>query len=63
MLRGIIIDFAESDYWLGLIQVSPFLAKLSPMKFWAVHDIETDRKVVVMSTVVAMFATVSWLVV
>ncbi|KAK1943642.1 hypothetical protein P3T76_005038 [Phytophthora citrophthora] len=63
ILREIIVDFAESDYWLGLIQVSPFLAKLSPMKFWTVHGIEADRKVVVMSTVVAMFATMLWLVV
>ncbi|ETI37995.1 hypothetical protein L914_15581 [Phytophthora nicotianae] len=62
-LRTIIVDFAETDYWSGLITVSPFLAKLSPMKFWTVHGIETDRKVVVICTVIAMFATMVWLVV
>ncbi|KAL3658385.1 hypothetical protein V7S43_016765 [Phytophthora oleae] len=62
-LRNIIVDFAESDYWLGLIQVSPFLAKLSPMKFWTVHGINTDRKLVVISTVLAIFSTILGLVV
>jgi hypothetical protein len=32
-LKTVIVDFAEADYWLGLVQVSPFLAKLSPMTF------------------------------
>ncbi|KAG2781261.1 hypothetical protein JG687_00000860 [Phytophthora cactorum] len=62
-LRKVVVDFAEEDYWLGVINVSPFLAKLSPMKFWTIHEITIDRKVVVISTVICIFSTMIWLVV
>ncbi|KAF4316714.1 hypothetical protein JM18_008319 [Phytophthora kernoviae] len=62
-LKTIIVDFAESDHWLGLVQVSPFLARLSPMMFWTVHAIDRDRKPVVFSTMVAIFSTMTVLVV
>ncbi|KAG6622530.1 Glycerol-3-phosphate dehydrogenase [Phytophthora cinnamomi] len=62
-LRKIVVNFAENDYWLGLINVSPFLERLSPMKFWTIHPITADRKLVVMSTVVCIFSTMCWLVV
>lgn len=62
-LKTIIVDFSEADYWLGLVQVSPFLARLSPMMFWTVHAIDTDRKPVVASTVIAIFSTMTLLVV
>ncbi|KAL4114788.1 hypothetical protein PRIC2_014241 [Phytophthora ramorum] len=61
--RKIIVDFAEDDYWLGLINVSPLLGKLSPMKFWTVHEIDTDRKAVVTATVLCVFSTMVWLIV
>ncbi|EEY58424.1 uncharacterized protein PITG_01089 [Phytophthora infestans T30-4] len=55
-LRKVVVDFAEEDYWLGVINVSPFLAKLSPMKFWTIHEITVDRKTVVISTVICIFS-------
>ncbi|EGZ27153.1 hypothetical protein PHYSODRAFT_472012 [Phytophthora sojae] len=61
-LRNIVVDFAEKDYWLGLINVSPFLARLSPMKFWTIHPITVDRKPVVIATVVCIFSTMIYLV-
>ncbi|OWZ16944.1 hypothetical protein PHMEG_0009183 [Phytophthora megakarya] len=61
-LKTIIVNYAEDDYWLGLVQVSPFLARLSPMMFWTVHAITTDRKLVVFSTVIAIFSTITILV-
>ncbi|KAE8907167.1 hypothetical protein PF005_g22653 [Phytophthora fragariae] len=62
-LRDIIVDFADTNYWLGIVDVSPFLAQLSPMKFWTVHAIVSDRKLVVLSTVVCIFGSMIWLVV
>ncbi|KAG6622694.1 Glycerol-3-phosphate dehydrogenase [Phytophthora cinnamomi] len=62
-LRKVVVNFAENDYWLGLINVSPFLERLSPMKFWTIHPITTDRKLVVMSTVVCIFSPMCCLVV
>ncbi|GMF34529.1 unnamed protein product [Phytophthora lilii] len=62
-LKTVVVDFAETDYWLGLVQVSPFLARLSPMMFWTVHAIDTDRKPVVFATVIAIFSTMTLLLV
>ncbi|POM74004.1 hypothetical protein PHPALM_9088 [Phytophthora palmivora] len=62
-LKKIIVQFADDDYWHGLVQVSPFLARLSPMMFWTVHAIDTDRKPVVVSTVIAIFSTMTLLVI
>ncbi|KAE9009365.1 hypothetical protein PR003_g17180 [Phytophthora rubi] len=62
-LRDIIVDFADTNYWLGIVDVSPFLAQLSPMKFWTVHAIVSDRKLVVLSTVLCIFGSMIWLVV
>ncbi|GMF34902.1 unnamed protein product [Phytophthora fragariaefolia] len=61
-LKKIIVDFAEANYWIGVINVSPILAKLSPMKFWTIHSIVADRKLLVLSTVVCMFGPIIWLV-
>jgi hypothetical protein len=61
-LGNIIVDFAEAEHWLGLVNVSPFLASLSPMKFWTVHEITVDRKPVVIATVVCIFCTMLFLV-
>eukprot|EP00644_Phytophthora_capsici_P015920 jgi/Phyca11/122807/e_gw1.49.110.1 len=62
-LRKVVVDFAEEDYWRGVITVSPYLARLSPMKFWTIHEITVDRKVLVISTVICIFSTMTWLVV
>ncbi|KAK1936682.1 hypothetical protein P3T76_010117 [Phytophthora citrophthora] len=62
-LRKVVVDFAEDDYWRGVITVSPFLARLSPMKFWTIHEITVDRKVLVISTVICIFSTMMCLVV
>ncbi|ETL44158.1 hypothetical protein F441_05680 [Phytophthora nicotianae CJ01A1] len=61
-LREVVVDFAEEDNWLGVINVSPFLAQLSPMKFWTIHEITVDRKAVVISTVICIFSTMVGLV-
>ncbi|KAE9026703.1 hypothetical protein PR003_g5189 [Phytophthora rubi] len=61
-LRKIVVDYAETDYWLGLINVSPFLARLSPMKFWTIHPVTVDRKVVVTATVICIFSPMIFLV-
>ncbi|KAH7474103.1 uncharacterized protein KRP23_8238 [Phytophthora ramorum] len=61
-LRNVVAGFAEKDHWLGLINVSPFLTRLSPMKFWTVHEIKTDRKPVVIATVLSIFSMILWLV-
>ncbi|GMF18745.1 unnamed protein product [Phytophthora fragariaefolia] len=62
-LRKVVVNFAEDDYWLGVMSVSPFLERLSPMKFWTIHAINVDRKPVVIATVVCIFSTMVWLVV
>ncbi|GMF10612.1 unnamed protein product [Phytophthora lilii] len=62
-LRSVVVNFAEDDYWLGLINVSPFLTRLSPMKFATIHEIDVDRKPVVISTVISIFSTMTLLVV
>lgn len=61
-LRKIVVDYAETDYWLGLINVSPFLARLSPMKFWTIHPVTVDRKLVVTATVICIFSPMVYLV-
>ncbi|RLN50318.1 hypothetical protein BBJ28_00010782 [Nothophytophthora sp. Chile5] len=61
-LKQIIVDFADADYWLGYVQVGAFLDSLSPMGFWTIHAITTDRKRVVASTVIAIFSPMMVLV-
>ncbi|KAL3667471.1 hypothetical protein V7S43_007693 [Phytophthora oleae] len=57
-LRKNIVNFAVADSTLGLLDVSPGLASLSPMELLTAYPIVSDRKPVVFSVVVSIFSSI-----
>ncbi|GMF59761.1 unnamed protein product [Phytophthora fragariaefolia] len=54
VLRKHIMDFAVADTTLGLLDVGPGLANLSPMELLTAYPLESDRKPVVFSAVLSI---------
>jgi hypothetical protein len=61
-LRKVVVDFADANHALGLVNAGPYLSKLSPMKVWSIHEVTVDRKPVVIATMVGIFSTLTLLV-
>ncbi|KAL4138732.1 hypothetical protein PRIC2_002236 [Phytophthora ramorum] len=57
-LRKHIVNFAVADASLGLLQVSPGLASLSPISLLTAYGIKNDRKPVVFAAVVSIFSSI-----
>ncbi|GMF20391.1 unnamed protein product [Phytophthora lilii] len=57
-LKRHITDFAMADSTLGLLDVSPGLASLSPIELLTAYPIESDRKPVVFSAVISIFSPI-----
>ncbi|KAE8992868.1 hypothetical protein PF011_g17378 [Phytophthora fragariae] len=53
-LKKHIVDFAVADATLGLLDVGPGLANLSPFELMTAYPIESDRKPVVFSAVISI---------
>jgi hypothetical protein len=57
-----IVDFAVSDATLGLLKVSPGLARLSPMELMSAYAIVESRQAVVSSAVLSIFSPIVFIV-
>jgi hypothetical protein len=57
-LREHIVDFAVADSTLGLLDVGPGLANLSPFELLTAYGIESDRRPVVSSAVISIFSPI-----